>query len=516
LYLQSLSRAGATAIGLATASALLAAAPAAAQQPPIQPTEAEASASLQAAEEALDSSATETAPEPTVALNQLAASLPVLQGAERRRAHGLLARPTDAHDRYGDSYPAPAPIASAESAHFCVFWVNDSKFDDAPNLGDSNGVADGDGIPDYVEEILEIAEYSYSIEVAPGPLGWKPPKRDKAGCGADPGARADVYLKQLGSQGLFGYESPDPGQGQKRSQHGYLVLDDDYSATEYGFFADPLAPAKVTFAHEFNHLLQQAYDSFQDIWMFEATAVWVEELVYPEINDYVNFVRSFALTPGAPITEVAAANGLKIYGTAVWNHWLDRGGGGYGPDAILRAWEVSDVAKPADFGISAYDEAIRDKGGRGFSREFVRFAAATAEWRTGDGGFPDGASYADMRRKGALRRGREARFELDHTGYRLFDVKPAGKLRLTVAVEDGVRAGIALVAREGDELTGTVKRKTRYLGKDGRGSVALTGAAGYERITAVVINADGREKGFAAGDWVYAKDNREFNLRLSG
>ena len=49
--------------------------------------------------------------------------------------------------------------------------------------------------------MLEIAEYSHAVEVAPGPLGWAPPKPDTAGCGADPGARADIYLKQLGNAG---------------------------------------------------------------------------------------------------------------------------------------------------------------------------------------------------------------------------------------------------------------------------------------------------------------------------
>ena len=113
------------------------------------------------------------------------------------------------------------------------------------------------------------------------------------------------------------------------------MLDDDYSADEFPGFADPTVPASVTFAHEFNHLLQQNYDSFQDVWMFESTAVWAEEKVYPEINDYVNYVRVFASLPrraadhGLP---AARRKSLKIYGSAVWNHWLDTGGGGYGVD----------------------------------------------------------------------------------------------------------------------------------------------------------------------------------------
>jgi hypothetical protein len=459
-------------------------------------------------------------PDPSVALNQLAASMPALGGADRRRARALLARPTDANDRYGDSYPPSAPVTSAESAHFCVFWVNDPTYDEAPNLIDLNGASDGDGVPDYVEAILDIAELSYAIEVTPGPMAWTPPKPDTGGCGADPSAHADIYLTQLGKQGLFGYESPDPGQGRKRSQYGYLVLDDDYSADEFGVYDDPLAPAKVTLAHEFNHLLQQAYDSFQDVWMFEATAVWAEEQVYPEINDYVNFLHSFASSPGRPITDVRAGGGLKIYGSGVWNHWLDTGGGGYGSDLIRRAWELSDAADPPDLATAAYDDAIRRKHAKGFSqgfsREFVRFAAATAEWRAGAGRFPDATMYPDMRRKGTLHVGQHEHFELDHTGYRLIDVRPAGNLRLRARTDGGFRAGIGLIARDGDEVGGEVKRKVRYLGSDGEGAVTLEHASDYERITAVIVNGDGRVKGFFGGEWVYAKDNRHFEVKLTG
>ena len=133
-------------------------------------------------------------------------------------------------------------------------------------------------------------------------------------------------------------------------------------------------PASVTFAHEFNHLLQQNYDSFQDLWMFESTAVWAEEKVYPQINDYLNYVRAFASFPGAPLTTAyppEKRKSLKIYGSAVWNHWLDTGGGGYGAGAIRRAWEVSDVAKPRDFSLAAYDRAI-SRGGRAQLQPRVR------------------------------------------------------------------------------------------------------------------------------------------------
>ncbi|MDX6582136.1 MAG: hypothetical protein QOI10_1320 [Solirubrobacterales bacterium] len=514
------------ACGLAVLIACMAcAAPAVADEPADELSAADAGSVLDTAEATVAPAEAPAGAEPatdaTIALHDLAIVYPELGGADRGRADSLLARPTDGgSDPQGDGYPLAAPIASAESPHFCVFWVNAPGFQDAPDLTDLNGVADGDGTPDYVESLLQIAEYSYSVEVAPGKMGWKPPKPDKTGCGTDPSARTDIYLKQLGNRGLFGYETVDPGQGRTRSEYAYLVLDNDYSQAEYGY-DDPAIPASVTLAHEFNHVLQMNYDTFQDVWFLEATATWSEEQVYPGVNDYLGYVNSFAKFPGEPITSTynpSDDRSLRIYGDAVWNHWLDTGGGGYGSDVIRQAWELSDTTKPADFALSAYDAAIKKAGGKSFSREFVPFTAATAEWRAGTGNFPDHASYPDVAREGSLGKGGSKRFDLDHTAYRLLDIHPGGgaKLKLRVKVDPGVRAGLALVARDGDALSGSVTQKVAYLSKGGKGSVTLSDPGRFERITAVVVNADDREGGFAFGDWVYSKDNASFTARLTG
>ena len=46
--------------------------------------------------------------------------------------------------------------------------------------------------------------------------------------------------------------------------------------------------------------------------------------------------------------------------------------------------------------------------------------------------------------------------------------------------------------------------------------MTLKHAKGYERITAVIVNADGRVRGFRGGDWVYANDNAKFDVSLAG
>ena len=110
----------------------------------------------------------------------------------------------------------------------------------------------------------------------------------------------------------------------------------------------------------------------------------------------------------------------------MWNHWLENGDNNFGPDVVLNAWESSRDVTPKDYAVGAYDDAIKDEGGAGFPQEFAAFTAATAEWRTGDGNFPDASELPDVERMGKLKFGRRPRGADRSTTrrYALFDVNP--------------------------------------------------------------------------------------------
>jgi hypothetical protein len=473
-------------------------------------------AALEAAEAAIDPGAppadtgavpaAPTSADVSLALRDLALALPRLEGAERRRAKAILARPTDNRDPIGDSYSVPEATPFC-TAHFCVHYVTSGK--DAPSLVDVGGVP---GVPDYVEKIDIAAETSYAVEN--GPIGWQPPKPDGSLGG---NSLTDIYLVNVGGDGLFGYTAPDPPPAQRcrRSCFAYLVMDNDFSPAEFGY-PDPQVPLEVTIAHEYNHVLQFRQDAGTDGWLFESTAVWTEELVFPEDNDYVNsYLKAFARTPQVPVTKFNGAHGLRIYGLGTFNHFLSTVRN-YGPSVVVDAWSLAPKANPKDFAADALDRSIEQHGGPGLGAEFVRFAAATAEWRSLP--FPDAAAYPDVTRKGSLGKSRSAkRVTLDHMAYRLYDVRAAAGNKLNLKLSAGsLRAGLALVGRDDD--TGQVVTKVEYLGKGGRGSVTLPAPGGYERITAVVVNADTRVRGFddVKRDWDYTRDNAKLRARLSG
>lgn len=465
---------------LALICLIAAAAPAAASAATPEFTASEAEVALHEAKAALAGSA--GAVDASFALRNLALALPALNDADRSRARGILARPTESSDRnYFGPEADESPLCTA---NFCVHWTD--REENAP-------VDDA-----FVDEVAAAAEQSYAVEN--GTLGWQEAKSDgklgaRGGIGGE--GQTDIYITNLG-RGLYGFATPDVGQkGAKR--FAYLVLDNNY----VGFPSPPLDSMRVTVAHEYNHILQFNYDLFQDLWMFEATATWVEQHVYPDLDDYLNYLPAFAKTPQTPLT----GDDIEIYAEAVWNHWLSSR---YSTDVVREAWEGSRSADPKSFAPAAYEVAIRNLGGKSFSQEFGDFAAATAEWRSAIFSFPDATVYPNMRREGTLG-SRSRKLALDNTSYRLYDVKPAGaSAQLQVKAPSGVRSTIALVGRTGPDDSGAVTVRSKFLPKGGRGSVRIDGLAGFTRVTALVINGDARR----GANRTYKADNSAYRAKL--
>jgi len=439
-----------------------------------------------------------------LASTALLAALPASAGAADQWVfRAPAARPTDHPDPNRNTYPVPeAPRSPSCSPHFCVHWV--AVGINAPDLAD----ADADGIPDSILRVQEVAEHVYAVEN--GKLGWRPPRSDgRIGGGR---GKTDVYLSQTGGR-LFGYAAPDRGQGARgrlpRHLHGYLVLDNDFDPREFPG-TTPQDDLEVTFAHEYCHILQMGYDAYQDPWFAESTAVWMEDRVYDGIDDYLRYVRRWVKRYDTPLT----ANSIKEYGSAVWNKWLTRR---YGPGVLRSAWSRTVHTKPGGFSVSAYDAAIGAAGGSDFSRDFARFAADLPEWRT-DRVFSEGHLYPDVSRQGRLPlTGGAQRRRLNHTTFQLLRVRAAAGRALVVTAQAprGISAGLALVGRVGSERHGRVVRVARFAPRGGRMAVRLARPGGFDRITAVLANADAKESGFSAPrqlDWAYLTDRAPFRV----
>jgi hypothetical protein len=444
------------------------------------------------------------APEVANAIPRLASNAQKPFIAPKPRPTEGRGRPTDGTDPNRNAYTVPqAPASPACGPNFCVHWVAEGL--DAPDLADSNG----DGIPNYVEKVLRVAEHVHAIEN--GKLGWREPKSDGTLGGGR--GKTDVYISQIGGE-LFGYASPDPDQASKghplpRRLHGYLVLDNNYSAEEFPG-TTPTHDLEVTLAHEYNHILQFGYDAFQDLWFAESSATWMEDQVYNDINDYLRYVSRWVHRFETPLTT----SSIKEYGSAVWNEWLARR---YGISIVRRAWAAAIHVRPGGFSVGAYEVAIRAAGRSDFSHDFARFATDVAEWRTGEG-FRESQLYPDMPRQGRLTPGghRQTRL-LNHTTFQMLRVPARGQRAVVVhaVAPRGVDAGLALVGRIGSERGGHAVRRLLYREDGGPMTVRLADPGRFKRVTAVLINADAAAHGFSARrlDWRYLTDRVPFTIR---
>jgi hypothetical protein len=167
--------------------------------------------------------------------------------------------------------------------------------------------------------------------------------------------------------------------------------------------------------------------------------------------------------------------------------------------------------------VASYDRAIRAAGGSDFNRDFARFCRDVAEWRTGLV-FGEGELYVDVPRQGGLATGGTTKTRtLNHTTFQMLRVDARGGRAVTVdlAAPDGAAAGLALVGRIGSEEGGEVVSSLTYRRNGGRLSASLSRPGRFDRITAVLINADTRAFGFSARrfDWNYLTDTAPFRAR---
>ena len=472
----------------------------------------EALRTLDEAKRLLDGRGVETGKELTPVLKELAIRLKALPAGEEREARMILTRPTQGQAQAGEEAYTVAEAAPVCSAHFCIHYVTSTA--DAPPAAD----ADANGVPDYIQTMSNTFENVFAVENIQ--MGWREPTPD--GTRGTDFNKVDVYVKQLGDQGIFGYATPDPGQ-TTNSQAAYLVMDNDFSHSEYPRYPDPLPPLQVTAAHEYNHIIQFGYDVLQDPWMFESTAVWMEDEVYDDVNDYVSYLNAWSQLTQVPLTRFNPTDlmdplNVKVYGDAVWNRWLDEH---FGQETIRTAWEKSLQTTPPSFAPDAYDAALLTKGTTFFDA-FTRFAADTAEWNSAAGVFEEGGTWPDIQRASARTiapNGTGVSGRLDHAAYALINVQLTQdeRIKLVASLPRETRGAFALIGREGDQQTGAPFVELKRIPRGGQSSLVLENPGRFSRITAALINSDVTQGGFsqAFGDWEFTRDEQSITAHVS-
>ena len=296
----------------------------------------------------------------TIVLRDLAVSVHALNGADKARALALLARPDDGvSDPFGDGYSVPSEVGC--STHICLHWVESTT--DAPPLED----ADASGFPDWVEINADVLEEVWATEVTD--YGYRAPKSDVTSSNHGPDGRIDVYLADIGDDHLFGYCFTDDPNAINNNfppydVSAYCVLDNDYSAAQFGPGASGLIGLMATAPHEFFHAVQFAYDVLDDAWFMESTATWMEDEVFDNVNQNRDYLPDSSMRKG--FVSIDDGRGFRLYGNWIFIRFLAEYFGTQAsadPTFVRDAWEWADGSPggPDYYSMQALKQVARDR-----------------------------------------------------------------------------------------------------------------------------------------------------------
>lgn len=221
--------------------------------------------------------------------------------------------------------------------------------------------ADGNGYPDYVDEVARTLEEVRRIQVVD--FGWTAPPSDGE-WGGD--SRYDVYLHHIedalgyvdagAPETIVGDNPNSPDVVETRAGFSVMGLDNDYAEVE----GDPLATMRATAAHEYHHAIQAGYDAQEPMdWLWEATATWMQDEVYDdnnEGNDDLGMV--FKAGPTCQLaygSDDAYESGGDWYGLWILLRTVSER---YGSETVRAIWEA---ARTQD-GYAALETALAGVG----------------------------------------------------------------------------------------------------------------------------------------------------------
>ena len=198
------------------------------------------------------------------------------------------------------------------SGHFRVHYDTEGR--DAIDLTDD----DANGIPDYIDLAVTVLDSIWVLEVEQ--LGYNPPPSDN---GLGGGEEYDAYVVELGVgriRNFYGLTYPGT---LGAVTHSYLEIDNNFTDSSY-VKTRGLDALRVTIAHEFHHAIQFGYYAHgAGNWWQESTSTWMEEVAYPHIDDYLQYLTYFLGEP-----QRALNSGLDgsnhTYGSAIFSHFLDQ------------------------------------------------------------------------------------------------------------------------------------------------------------------------------------------------
>lgn len=152
------------------------------------------------------------------------------------------------------------------------------------------------GTPDWLVAADRALHRSWHLLV--DSLGFMSPPMDFVSYAADPpGGAYDIYFTNFGFYGMTYPEDLVNATERTQDYTGYTSIENDFK----NFPTEGIPALEVTLAHEFFHLIHLGYGyksestgfHVQDLWWYELSSTWFENVAYPEVDDYLNYTPMY-------------------------------------------------------------------------------------------------------------------------------------------------------------------------------------------------------------------------------
>ena len=292
-----------------------------------------------------------------------------------------------------------------ETANFTIEWGN--NLDSSDGGKDSSRILDCSnrlngspctGIPDIIDSWADYFEEAWEKEISN--LGYIEPTGTTS-------YLYDVYIGNTGDNISGNNDDKTPSLGSNFL--GLTVTYCDYanlnpicksdvsSAYSYIIVNSSIRNKDIimiTSAHEFFHAIQFSYPtidywfSIENRWWLEATATWMEEVTYDDVNNYYQRVKNWLRNPSLSLKYSGNYYTDHEYGDVIFIIFLtdvylqDR-------DFVRYVWENKNS------GIEAIDDVLVNSYRSGFEPAFKEFVALNAVADIGEagGGYKEGPQY---------------------------------------------------------------------------------------------------------------------------
>lgn len=221
---------------------------------------------------------------------------------------------------------------------------------------------------EFVDSVAAVFDHCWSVEI--GEMGYGVPPPDDGNGGGD---EYDVYIQDLAPD-LFGFTSWD---GEPQLEGGiheryatFITIDNDF----FPHRTKGLDGLRVTAAHEFHHAIQigsyglwptaPGSGEYRDLYFYELTSVWFEEILYDDVNDYYfdlpRFLQNFKDGAGRSLSFSTYSLANAGYERSLWAQYLDKR---FSRTAMRELWEgvrTNPVLESADVMLHSHQSSLRD------------------------------------------------------------------------------------------------------------------------------------------------------------